>query len=560
MLEIDIHTSLLWMTAIIILSLDLIIYIGSNNISSRIFCIFSVVVAFWSISYGFFVSINESTIPLMLIKINHSLGIIATIGFIWFSHSYPNNIKITRFVIISSTIFGILYCSLILFTNSIISGLSNIPLPDRWSWNPGILYSTYVFIFLTCWIYILYKISKSKLLAKSKFEYINSTFMFWGLFLGITPPLILNIILPAVGIYGISWSGPIFSAIWVFVIGYSIMKYRQMNVKIIITEVLAVSMTTIFFLNIFIKAQFGTLENVATFLVFLLIAIYLIRTVLSEAKVKEQLRLLNVTLEDRVMAQTTEIRRAFEQEKHAKRELEKLNDTKNQFIMITQHSIRTPLQHLKNGIEKILSKHNHKDEVDYKILTDNMKRLSTVTNDFLNIANIDNNKNLLETERFDILAQVEAVVTELDFEINQKSLTVEIDRNPPSWPRIVGDKNKIYESLVIVIENAIKYNRHKGQIGISAISNENEIQISIVDTGIGISTEDLSKINQNHFYRGEKAKLQNPIGMGIGLSVARAVIRAHHGNLTICSSGINKGTTIIINLPINYWKSDFEML
>ncbi len=553
MIEIDYHTILLWTTSVLILSFDLIIYIGSNNKSSRIFCFFSMIVALWSLSYGFFISFTLSNIPLILIKINHSLGIIATIGFIFFSHVYPHDNKIPKRLMVVSTIFGIIYCAIILNSNLIISGMFSVTIPDRWGWIPGVFYMSYVLIFLFSWIYILTRIGISKKYAKSKYEYLNSRFMFWGLLLGVLPPLILNIILPAFKIYGVSWTGPITSAIWVFVIGYSIMRYRQMNVKVVITEMLAVAMTIIFFINIFVKAELGTVQNVATFFVFLVIATYLIRSVLSEVKTKEQLRELNNTLEEKVNEQTKEIRKAFELEKHARRELEKLNDTKNQFIMITQHSIRSPLQNLINNLR--ITDSSTKRNVDQ-----NLNRLIEITNDFLNISTIDDSRKLLNIEKFYILNLIDKILLDLKFDIDTKNINIKVDRNPSSWPTINADKNKIYEAFLIIIENAIKYNRQNGSINISALSNSNTCQITISDSGIGLTKDNLNKLNSSHFYRSDEAKMLNPIGMGIGISVAKTIIKAHHGSLNISSAGIDAGTNVDINLPIDYFTNIETML
>lgn len=553
MLQIDYHTILLWATSILILSFDLIIYIGSNNKSSRLFCFFSMIVALWSLSYGFFISITSSEIPLILIKINHCLGIIATIGFIFFSHSYPHDTKIPSRLLFRSTLFGSIYCIIILFSDLIISGMFNIAVPDRWGWIPGIFYPSYVIIFSGSWIYILTRIGISKKYAKSKYDYLNSKFMFWGLLLGIIPPLFLNIILPAFKTYGVSWTGPIASAIWVFVIGYSIMRYRQMNVKVVITEMLAVAMTIIYFINIFVKAEVGTAQNVATFFVFLLIATYLIRTVLSEAKTKEQLRELNNTLEDKVNQQTKEIRKSFELEKHARRELEKLNDTKNQFIMITQHSIRSPLQNLKNNLREV-------DDKSRTSIDQNLHRLTEITNDFLNISTIDDSRKLLNTEKLYVLNLIDKILIDLKFDIDAKNIHLAIDRNPSSWPTINADKSKLYEALLIIIENAIKYNKPNGHININALSNSESCQITISDSGIGLSKDDLNKVNSSHFYRSDKAKQLNPIGMGIGLSVAKTIIQAHHGSLIINSPGCNSGTIATINLPIDYFNNLETML
>jgi len=74
-------------------------------------------------------------------------------------------------------------------------------------------------------------------------------------------------------------------------------------------------------------------------------------------------------------------------------------------------------------------------------------------------------------------------------------------------------------------------------------------EMMVENTGVGIAREDKKQLFNHLFFRGESAKKANPVGMGVGLSVARAIVRAHHGELTIESEGEGKGARVIIKLP-----------
>ncbi len=553
MLIISIHSVLLWLTAILIIGIDVIIYIGSDKTSSKLFSLFSLFVGLWSVSYGFLISFDTSTLPLILIKINHVLGLISSVGFLFFSISYPNDNKIPTLLIYLMTVFSLIYSSLILFSDLMIVKMFPVSPPDRWGWDTGILYFSYSIVFTILWIIILINIHLKTKHLKDDNELTNQRFMFWGLLLGIIPPAALNIILPTFKIYGVSWTGPIASAIWIFIIGYSIIKYRQMNVKVVITEMLAIAMTVIFFINIFIKAELGRWESVATFLIFLFLAIYLIKSILTETKTRDELKKLNDTLEQKVMEQTTEIRKSYETEKQARRDLEKLNETKNQFILITQHSIRTPLLHIQNYINSLSERDAFTQETRvYQALTGSISRLTKITNDFLNITSIDSSNKILNIKSESVLPIIEHILEEIKYDISVKNLTVTVDRSPDKWPDINIDRDRIYDALLIIIENAIKYNIPNGTISITSYISKNLQTIKISDSGFGISTKDKEKIESGLFYRGEAAKKSNPIGMGVGLNVARTVIGAHHGSIDIVSAGLNQGTTVTVSLPIDY--------
>lgn len=551
-MDLSSHAFLMLVAAILIISLDLVIILGSNNKASKIFVFLSFLSGIWVISQIYLVSTNISSTANMLIRSQYVMGIIIASGFYIFSLIYPFNTKVKYYVYIIISLICIIFGYLYLATDYLVTGVTFIGGLGHWSWQFGSLHPAFDITFVVMWIISLSNLYSSYKIAHDILK-INMKHMFWGLTLGIIPPSLANILLPTFGIYNLNWTGPIASAIWVFVIGYSIMRYRQMNVKVVITEMLAVAMTIIFFINIFVKAELGTVQNVATFLVFLVIATYLIRSVLSEVKTKEQLRELNNTLEEKVNEQTKEIRKAFELEKHARRELEKLNDTKNQFIMITQHSIRSPLQNLINNLR--ITDSSTKRNVDQ-----NLNRLIEITNDFLNISTIDDSRKLLNIEKFYILNLIDKILLDLKFDIDTKNINIKVDRNPSSWPTINADKNKIYEAFLIIIENAIKYNRQNGFINISALSNSNTCQITISDSGIGLTKGDLNKLNNSHFYRSDEAKMLNPIGMGIGISVAKTIIKAHHGSLNINSAGIDAGTNVDINLPIDYFTNIETML
>jgi len=538
--------------AILIISLDLVIILGSNNKASKIFVLLSFLSGIWVISQIYLVSTVVSDTANVLIRSQYVMGIIIASGFYLFSLIYPFDTKIRYQIYLLLSIICISFSYTYLATDYLVTGVTYIGGPGHWSWQFGPLHPAFDVTFVAIWIISLSNLYRSYKIAHDILR-INMRHMFWGLTLGIIPPSLANILLPTFGIYYLNWTGPIASAIWVFVIGYSIMRYRQMNVKVVITEMLAVAMTIIYFINIFIKAEVGTAQNVVTFFVFLLIATYLIRTVLSEAKTKEQLRELNNTLEEKVNQQTKEIRKAFELEKHARRELEKLNDTKNQFIMITQHSIRSPLLSLRNNLREV-------DDKSRTSIDHNLHRLTEITNDFLNISTIDDSRKLLNTEKLYVLNLIDKILIDLKFDIDAKNIHLAIDRNPSSWPTINADKSKLYEALLIIIENAIKYNKPNGHININALSNSESCQITISDSGIGLSKDDLNKVNSSHFYRSDKAKQLNPIGMGIGLSVAKTIIQAHHGSLNINSPGCNSGTIATINLPIDYFNNLETML
>lgn len=381
--------------------------------------------------------------------------------------------------------------------------------------------------------------------------------MLIAVIVGLIPPTISHLILPLFGYFELNWFGPMSGILWVTIMTYSIIRYDQMNVRAVVTEVLAIAMSAIFFINIFIETPLGIYGRVAAFIVFLVLAYFLIRGTLREAAQREQLNDLNHNLEAKVAAQTTEIRKAYEMEKHARLELEKLNDAKDQFIMITQHHLRTPVNSVNWALEESLSGVYGTVGAKLKpVLAETLasgKRLMRIVDDFLNITAIKIGTNILDISRKSLKPAIEDILAELKENIAKMRLTVSYSNDDKDWPVIAVDEGKMRESLFIVMENAVRYNRDGGSIAITTArrgDSGDRFEIVIENTGLGISEEESKKIGSALFYRGEYARKAYPIGMGVGLSVVKAIIRAHHGTFSIESRGKGEGAKVTVSLPI----------
>jgi signal transduction histidine kinase len=327
-----------------------------------------------------------------------------------------------------------------------------------------------------------------------------------------------------------------------------------MNVRAVFTEVLALGMTIIFFINIFIDIAPNLWARIATFFIFITLAYYLIRSALREAQQKELLATVNVRLEQKVAEQTKEIRTAYDLEKKARRDLEKLNETKDQFIMITQHHLRTPVSNIKWELEAVEAGQRGKMTKGLAGAIETMSRatgrLVKIVDDFLSITTLKVGTPILNFTEVSLLPLVEDIFDELGSEIETKNISVSYSKAAAEWPKLNIDKSKLREALLIILENAVKYNHNKGEIKLSTSVNGTEFGMEVTNTGIGISADEKERIGNSLFFRSNEAKENNPIGMGIGLSVAKAVIRAHGGSLDIESEGKGKGAKVRVSIPV----------
>ncbi len=266
---------------------------------------------------------------------------------------------------------------------------------------------------------------------------------------------------------------------------------------------------------------------------------------------------VNSTLSEKVAEQTAEVRKAYGLEKHARRELEKLNETKDQFIMITQHHLRTPVTSIRWQLEAMLGgTYGTFNPKQIQALTDTntaVERLTRIVDDFLNITALKVGSQILNIETGNLLPLVEDVLHELKIDIEKMHLKVVYPHDGASWPDLEIDAGKMREVLLIILENAVKYNVDGGTIEIKTRvvdgTSGRTFEMMVENTGIGLIAEDREKLFTRHFYRSKRAQSANPIGMGIGLSVARAVVRAHHGTLEIESDGEEMGARVKVGMP-----------
>jgi two-component system phosphate regulon sensor histidine kinase PhoR len=177
-------------------------------------------------------------------------------------------------------------------------------------------------------------------------------------------------------------------------------------------------------------------------------------------------------------------------------------------------------------------------------------RLMRIVDDFLNITTLKIGTSILDLSDRSLKPAIESIIEELQPEIMSMGIVVSWPHGDNSWPKLKIDYDKMREILFIVVENAVRYNREGGTVTISTKTGGGSFELSIKNTGIGITQEERQKIGSSLFYRGECARKAHPIGMGIGLSVVKAIVKAHHGSFSIESKGKGEGARVTVRLPV----------
>ena len=236
---------------------------------------------------------------------------------------------------------------------------------------------------------------------------------------------------------------------------------------------------------------------------------------------------------------------------HFNQMAEKLNQVESmrrQLIGDVSHELRTPLTAIKGSMEGLMDGILPPNDETFLQIHAEADRLNRLVDDLQELSRVEASAYKLDLRPVDVSSLVHTVTKRLGprFESKHISLGMEL---PPDLPRILADEDRVIQILTNLTGNALQYTPERGKITISAKRLNDEVQISILDTGIGIPPEHLSQIF-DRFYRVEKSRSrQAGGGSGIGLTIARALVEAHGGRIWVESAGDGNGSTFAFTLP-----------
>ncbi len=240
---------------------------------------------------------------------------------------------------------------------------------------------------------------------------------------------------------------------------------------------------------------------------------------------------------------------------HMADELSAAEAMKNEFISSVSHELRTPLTAIKGWADTLndMAGDSVRGEAEtdpemmqkgLRIIVGETERLSEMVEELLDFSRMQSGHFSLQMDTMDVLAELGDAVL-IYMERAKKDQIRVIYEEPEMLPFVYGDKNRIRQVFINVIDNAIKYSDQDGLVEINAeAADENRaVRIIVRDHGCGIKKSDLSKV-KTKFYKPNHTRR----GSGIGLAVADEIVTMHHGSLEIDSEE-NVGTTVTITLP-----------
>jgi signal transduction histidine kinase len=221
---------------------------------------------------------------------------------------------------------------------------------------------------------------------------------------------------------------------------------------------------------------------------------------------------------------------------------------KSMFIASTSHELRTPLNAIIGFSSLVLAglsgELNPEQKMQIGIVHSSAKHLLALISDVIDLSKIEAGKIDVNISQFDLREIVDEVVTTLDSSIKEKRLNVRVEvENIP----MRTDRMRLFQCLLNIIGNAVKYTEN-GSIKVSAKKRDNNVDISITDTGIGIKTEDIPRLFEP-FVRLESPLTLKTSGTGLGLYLTKKLAKDFlRGDIDVKSEP-GKGSTFILKIP-----------
>ena len=220
------------------------------------------------------------------------------------------------------------------------------------------------------------------------------------------------------------------------------------------------------------------------------------------------------------------------------------------FVSNVSHELRTPLTAIKGLVETLRDGAVDDREVRDRFLAtieDETDRLIRLVNDLLVLSKADSQALKLKRKPLDVRDLIERSVHKLGPQLEGKGILVEVSApDRPQW--VLADADRIEQVLVNLLDNAIKYSPQGGQITVAIDDEDSEtVSVAVRDEGVGIPAGDLPRVFER-FYRVDRARSRDGGGSGLGLSIAKAIVEAHGGDITMRSEE-GQGTTVRFTLP-----------
>jgi len=540
-LSFDVQNILVLLVGFIGMIYGLIVYSGNKTNKTNIwFFLFVLSVAFWSISMFFFRSSIDVPNAIFWARILYLSATFIPACFLGFSYIFPedktflsswkNYLIFIPFALVAvlSLLPNVLILNVNIFTGKEKEIIFNKPF--------YVFYSAYINIYFG-WNYfiLIKKYFKSSGVVKTQLAYIIIGTLVSTL-IGVTT----NLLLPTFGIFALNWVGQVGLIVMLTTIFYAILKHHLFDIKIIATEILTfivwIVLLVQFILADTLQAKFLGLSLLSFVSIF---GVLLVKSVIKEVRAREKIEELATKLE------------------FANLRLKQLDEAKSDFLSIASHQLRTPLTAIKGYASMILEGSYGKISATTKSAVDKIfqssQRLVLIIGDFLDISHIEQGTMQYDFAALDVKELAKGLTDEFKATIESsidksQALKISFEADEKENFSVNADRNKIRQVVSNLIDNSIKYTPAGFvKVNLSKIAENGNVLLKIEDSGIGISAETMPNLFKK-FGRAKSLSSAFANGSGLGLYVAKEIIKAHKGKIWAESEGEGKGSKFFVEL------------
>jgi signal transduction histidine kinase len=241
-------------------------------------------------------------------------------------------------------------------------------------------------------------------------------------------------------------------------------------------------------------------------------------------------------------------------------EAQSANQAKSEFLSSVSHELRTPLTAI-IGLAQLLQKKyygdlNEKQSEYVQDILESSNHLLSLINDILDLAKIEAGKSKLELVEVQIKELIDNSLLLVKENAIKKRIGIQLDIPEEVLNReIMVDKRRFRQIMINLLSNAIKFTGVNGKVIIRAESGEDELVVSVADTGIGIIPEEQERIFDAFYQVHSKTSGKSP-GTGLGLSLAKRLVEQHHGRIWVESEGIGRGSRFSFAIPLRLTREE----
>jgi signal transduction histidine kinase len=511
-------------------ALGLLVLFGFNkkkDSSSIWFALVAFSVVLWTASMIIYRGMDDVYNIVLYSKILYSSALLIPIAFLIFVHRFVSKQYIykSEFLVFLSFVGLVI---LTFFTPHIINSVTiNKPLENQ------IIFGNLFFLYVI-FLIIVFNISFYNLIVKYKqnkgVKKTQILFIILGTTLSTYPAFFSNLILPWIGIFNFNWFGQISTIFLIIFTTYAIFKHHLFNIKMILSEIILGIISIVLFIYIFLSRNtYDLIVSIIFFIIFVGLGYNLLRELLRGIKREKELSISN-------------------------RKLEETIESKDMFLRMTSHQLRTPLTSLNGFLSLILEQREGKYKMNEYTRDDiikvyiNTQRLVELVNDVLSLNSIKAGRfGIALRPQIDIKEELTYLIQDnkyiLDY-FNTKVIMKTIGENFIANVDNVRMKS-VFQNL---LSNAMYYGKDK--IWVTLIDEGDRLRIRFRDNGKGVSLEVIDKLFKPGFRAGG-IEDRNPNGSGFGLFISKTIVEMHNGTLKLKDNIKANGSVFELKLPKN---------